>query len=574
MAFDALVWTVTVLVFVALRYIDVASGIPWADAFLTAALAVALQLAIGRGLWIYQGRYRIGSKDEAVAVGATVVYTSLALLVLSLVFPGGRLIAVSVPIGAGALAVLGTIGGRVVWRTVHESTMRPLDSAPVLVFGAGSAGIQLVVNMLTDPGSPYLPVGLLDDDAAKRHMRVQGVRVLGNRTALAQAALDTGAAGLVIAVPSGDAMLFRDLSDAAGAIGLHVKVLPGLRQILDGDVGFRDLRDIEITDVLGRAKVDTNVEAIAGYLTGRRVLVTGAGGSIGSELCRQITRFDPAELYMLDRDESALHALQLSLTGAAMLDTDDVILCDIRDAEALFRVFESRRPEVVFHAAALKHLPMLEQYPEEAWKTNVLGTRNVLEAAQRVDVAVCVNISTDKAANPVSILGYSKRLAERLTAGMAHATGRHYVSVRFGNVLGSRGSVLTTFAEQAASRGPVTVTDPEVTRFFMVIPEACELVIQAVAVGHPAEALVLEMGEPVRIVEVAQQIIQMSGQSGVEIVFTGLRPGEKLHEELFGDDEVVRPTAHEMVRAVTVPPLGVDEVPGHADWSAVLGGAR
>ena len=486
-------------------------------------------------------------------------------------FPTGRLIAVSVPVGAGALAVLGTVGARVLWRILHESTMRPSNSSPVLVFGAGSAGTQLVTNMLTDPGSPYLPVGLLDDDPAKRHMRVEGVRVLGNRTALEAAAARTGAEGLIIAVPTGDSVLYRDLSDAAGHLGLHVKVLPGLRQILDGVVGFRDLRDIEITDVLGRSKVDTNIEAIAGFLTGRRVLVTGAGGSIGSELCRQIARFEPARLYMLDRDESALHALQLSLTGVALLDTDDVILCDIRDADALEEVFTSRRPEVVFHAAALKHLPMLEQYPDEAWKTNVLGTLNVLQLSRQLGVEVFVNISTDKAANPCSVLGYSKRIAERLTAGVGELAEGRFVSVRFGNVLGSRGSVLTSFAEQVAMGGPVTVTDPEVTRFFMVIPEACELVIQAAALGEGGEALVLEMGEPVRIVDVARQIIQLSGREGVEIVFTGLRPGEKLHEDLFGDDEVVLPTAHELVRAVRVPPLGPGEVRPATDWDSALG---
>ena len=319
--------------------------------------------------------------------------------------------------------------------------------------------------------------------------------------------------------------MHRDLSNEARAVDLSVKVLPGLNSILGDAVGIRDLRDINITDVLGRAPVDTDIPAIAGYLAGRRVLVTGAGGSIGAELCRQIARFEPAALYMLDRDESALHGVQLSLTGQAMLDSDDVILCDIRDPEALQAVFGAARPEVVFHAAALKHLPMLEQYPEEAWKTNVLGTLNVLRAARDADVDAFVNISTDKAANPCSVLGYSKRIAERLTAGMAAGTRGTFLSVRFGNVLGSRGSVLTSFAEQVARGGPVTVTDPQVTRFFMMIPEACELVIQAAVLGEDGQALVLEMGDPVRIVEVAEQIIAMSGKPDAEIVFTGLRPG-------------------------------------------------
>ena len=304
-------------------------------------------------------------------------------------------------------------------------------------------------------------------------------------------------------------------------------MLPNLHQILNGKVGLRDLRDIDITDLLGRDPVDTDVAASAGYITGKRVLVTGAGGSIGSELCRQLVSFDPAALLMLDRDESALHSLQLSIDGHGLLDTENVILADIRDREALGAVFAKHRPQVVFHAAALKHLPMLEQYPAEAWKTNVLGTANVLEAAREAGVEVFVNISTDKAANPTSVLGYSKRIAERLTAGVAHETPGKFVSVRFGNVLGSRGSVLPAFADQIAQGGPVTVTHPDVTRFFMMIPEACELVIQAAAVGRDGEAMVLEMGQPVRILDVAQQMIEMSGRTDIEIVFTGLRDGRE-----------------------------------------------
>lgn len=331
---------------------------------------------------------------------------------------------------------------------------------------------------------------------------------------------------------------------------------------------MQDLRDIDVTDLLGRDPVDTDVVACARFLQGKRVLVTGAGGSIGSELCRQLVGFEPAKVLMLDRDESALHSLQLSMTGRALLDTEDVILADIRDSDALQRIFQRHRPHVVFHAAALKHLPMLEQYPEEAWKTNVLGTANVLDAARAVGVEVFVNISTDKAANPSSVLGYSKRIAERLTAGVARETPGKYVSVRFGNVLGSRGSVLPVFAEQIARGGPVTVTDPGVTRFFMMIPEACQLVIQATAVGGNGEALVLDMGQPVRILDVAQQMIEMSGRHDVAIDFTGLREGEKMHEELMGDWEGRRTTSHQLIDAVDVPPLSLDDVRASGvDWA-------
>ncbi|MGH3489490.1 MAG: UDP-N-acetylglucosamine 4,6-dehydratase family protein, partial [Actinopolymorphaceae bacterium] len=336
-------------------------------------------------------------------------------------------------------------------------------------------------------------------------------------------------------------------------------------------ISIRDVRNIDVIDLLGRHQVDTDIQAIAGYLEGKRVLVTGAGGSIGAELCRQITRFDPAELMMLDRDESALHAVQLSIGGRALLDTADVILADIRDRDRVLAIFTERRPDVVFHAAALKHLPMLEQYPDEGYKTNVLGTIHVLEAAAKAGVERFVNISTDKAADATSVLGRSKRLAERLTAEFAASAPGSFLSVRFGNVLGSRGSVLTSFAKQVADGGPVTVTHPEVTRYFMTIPEAVQLVVQAAAIGRGGEVLVLDMGEPVRIVDVARQLIDMADDD-VEIVFTGMRPGEKLHEQLLGTGERDERPFHPLISHVEVPPLAVADVE-FSDVLAVGSGA-
>ncbi|MBN9620171.1 MAG: polysaccharide biosynthesis protein, partial [Actinobacteria bacterium] len=324
---------------------------------------------------------------------------------------------------------------------------------------------------------------------------------------------------------------------------------------------------LDVEDVIGRRPVDTDVRSIAQYVTGRRVLVTGAGGSIGSELCRQLHRYGPAELIMLDRDESALHAVELSIFGRALLQSPEIVLVDIRDHAALNDVFVEHQPHVVFHAAALKHLPLLERYPHEALKSNVYGTLNVLRAAEANGVEHFVNISTDKAANPTSALGHSKRLAERLTAWFAaRSDGPQFLSVRFGNVLGSRGSVLHAFAAQIEGGGPVTVTDPDVSRFFMTIPEACQLVIQAGAIGRGGEALVLDMGEPVKILDVASRMVAMSGKE-VEIVFTGLREGEKLHEELLGDDDGLgeRPL-HPLISHVTVPPLDPSDIPTQP-WS-------
>jgi len=364
----------------------------------------------------------------------------------------------------------------------------------------------------------------------------------------------------------------RDISKRANEAGLTVKVLPRFADLLHGRVGIRDVRDINVADLLGRRQIDTNVPEIAGYLKGARVLVTGAGGSIGSELCRQIAAFGPAELMMLDRDESALHALQLTMFGEARLDLPQAILADIRDAEALRTLFAERRPDVVFHAAALKHVNMLEQYPGEGWKTNVLGTRNVLAAASSVDVSHFINVSTDKAADPVNVLGRTKRMAEQLTATYAQRSTGRYLSVRFGNVLGSRGSVLETFAAQIARGGPVTVTHPEVTRYFMTIPEAVQLVIQAGAIGNAGEALVLDMGTPVRIADVAAQLITMQDRP-INILFTGLRPGEKLHEDLFGAGEQGDRPVHPMISHVPVPALPPEELT-HLEAGHLLDGIR
>jgi FlaA1/EpsC-like NDP-sugar epimerase len=510
-------------------------------------------------LRLHQVRYKVGSAEELTALAAAVFGATLTVLALVLISGSPRLVPLSVPAIGAVVAFVLMLAARLVIRRQREGSARPRVGRPTLVFGAGNAGGQLIRSMLASPDSPFLPVGLLDDDPSKRHARISGLRMLGGRADIGAAVEATGAELLVIALPSADAALVRDISHRASEAGLLVKVLPKIGELIGSRVGIRDVRDIDIADLLGRRQIDTNVDSIADYLVGKRVLVTGAGGSIGSELCVQIAGYRPTELIMLDRDESALHAVQLRLHGEARLDTPDVVLADIRDSEALLGIFERRRPEVVFHAAALKHVNMLEQYPDEAWKTNVLGTRNVLEAASAVAVDHFINISTDKAADPVNVLGRTKRTAERLTATYGEQNGGSFLSVRFGNVLGSRGSVLTTFAAQIARGGPITVTDPEVTRYFMTIPEAVQLVIQAGAIGGGGEALVLDMGEAVRIDEVARQLIELSDQD-IEIVYTGLRPGEKLHEELFGRDERGRRAVHPLIDHVVVPPLTALEV--------------
>ncbi len=560
MLFDAACWLTAFIVWSGLR-LDWGVA-DWTPALIFGAVAAVLHVVLGFAVRLHHGRSRIASLDELIVLGSVISLIGLLLFFINF---AGIWVPRSVPLGAALLTLFMTALGRAIWRRLKERDQelsRAEGSTPVLLVGAGDAAHDLIVSMLRDPSHQWRPVGMLDDDPYKRHRRIRGVPVLGHLPALVDVAAEHGVDTVILAIPSASAKLITDLNQIALAAGLQVKVLPGTNELLSAHVGIRDIRDINLTDVLGRHQLDTDIESIAGNLAGKRVLVTGAGGSIGAELCRQIDRFSPGELMMLDRDESALHAVQLSLRGRALLDSDDVILCDIRDLDALRTIFTDRRPQVVFHAAALKHLPMLEQFPAEAVKTNVIGTRNVLDAAREVGVERFVNISTDKAANPSSVLGYSKRIAERITANHAAYEQGTYLSVRFGNVLGSRGSVLTAFAQQIAAGGPVTVTDREVTRYFMTIVEACQLVVQAAAIGRPGEALVLDMGDPIRIIDVADQLIEQSGRP-VPIEITGLRAGEKLHEELFADDEPqdVRPE-HSLVSHVPVPGISDDQING------------
>ena len=421
------------------------------------------------------------------------------------------------------------------------------------------AGASLIHALLTQPETLYRPVALLDDDPDKRRLRIHGVPVLGDRTAMAVAAAKTGAKVLVIAIarPSGSAI--HDLTAEAERCGLIPKVVPSVAELLRGGVRIEGVRDPRISDLLGRRPVKTDLEAMAGHFAGKRILVTGAGGSIGSELCRQLHRFEPAELIMLDRDESAMHAVQLELYGRALLDTNETVLADIRDRERMMEVFGQYRPEIVFHAAALKHLPLLERYPAEALKSNVWGTESVLSAAAACGASSFVNISTDKAADPVSVLGYSKRVAERLTAHVARREPGKYLSVRFGNVLGSRGSVLTALTDQIASGKSVTVTHPEVSRYFMTADEAVQLVLQAAVIGRSGEVLVLDMGQQIRIADIARRLIAASPKA-TDIEFTGLRPGEKLTESLLGHGECDERPFHPLISHVPVAPLAPETI--------------
>ncbi|GAA1966004.1 nucleoside-diphosphate sugar epimerase/dehydratase [Terrabacter lapilli] len=522
--------------------------------------AMAGQLLVGYVVGPYSIGHQLASFEEIVELTTTTAVVGAGLFLWGLI-ASPALLPRGVPLTAAALALSSMFALRFVVRTVRSHrAMQTAGERRAIILGAGEAGRRLLRSMKYDGAGSFVPVALLDDDPSKQRLRLEGLRVRGTRSAIGKMAEKFQADTLVVAMPNAEAATLRDLAARAADAGLEVVSLPPLKEIMGGRPTPQDLRDLDVADLLGRRPVELDTTAIAEQISGRRVLVTGAGGSIGSELCRQIARFGPSRLFMLDRDESGLQATEMSLSGHGLLDSDDIILADIRDTEALAAAFEKARPEVVFHAAALKHLPLLESHPLEAWKSNVIGTLNVLTAAEAVGVSTFVNISTDKAANPTCVLGYSKRLAERLTADFARRAQGRYVSVRFGNVLGSRGSVVHAFTAQIEMGGPITVTHPDVRRYFMLIPEACQLVLEAASIGTDGEVMVLEMGEQVKILEVAQTLIRISGRRDIDVVFTGLRPGEKLGEELFSVNEGRRSTGHPLVDSVDVPLLDASAV--------------
>jgi FlaA1/EpsC-like NDP-sugar epimerase len=537
--------------------------VPWsawnsASAGLALGAVILLQLVIGSAFSLYRNRYPIGSSTELRRQGVSGALVTICGLV------------VSVGMGIGPelswllLALLGAqilmIAGRQLLRMWIDNERRPRSGQPVVVIGAGEVGGALIGQMLHDPGSDNVPVAVLDDDPAKSKLVLDGVPVRGTVSDVREVVDDLGAVGVVVAVAQAPADMFDTLVTRLDLSRTWIRTMPSLADVIESDVDQTTLRDMDVADLIGRQLVDPETEPIHALVSGKTVLVTGAGGSIGSELCRIIAGQSPRRLIMLDRDESALHSLCMSLQGRALMDSPDLVLADIRDGAAVEAAFAECRPELVLHAAALKHLPMLESYPLEGWKTNVHGTLNVLRAARSAGVECFVNISTDKAANPSSELGRSKYFAERLTSHFAELTHQPYVNVRFGNVLGSRGSVLVSFADQIRHGGPVTVTHPDVTRYFMTIPEACLLVLQAAAEGEPGGTMVLDMGRPVRIVDVARRMMMLAGRT-CPIAYTGLRDGEKLHEELFTPGEEAVRAASGRAWSVRIPGLDPLAIP-------------
>ncbi len=416
------------------------------------------------------------------------------------------------------------------------------NAKPTLIVGAGAAGTLLVRQMLMHPAMRMDPIAFVDDDPDKLRKDIYGVRILGAIKDIERIVDTMGITKVVIAMPSLPIKKLNEVYDVARKTGAECVILPNIDDVMSGNLHVQQLRNVEIEDLLGRDPVHLDQTMIEKQLRGKKILVTGAGGSIGSEICRQVAKFKPKEIIILGHGENSIYQLNMELVGKySQHFTITPVIADVQDRKRIFEVMDKYKPDVVYHAAAHKHVPLMELNPREAVKNNILGTRNVAEAASHARVKAFVMVSTDKAVNPPNIMGATKRLCEMIVQDMAtRSEYTKFVAVRFGNVLGSRGSVIPLFKKQIAEGGPITVTHPDIVRYFMTIPEAAQLVIQAGSLARGGEIFVLDMGQPVKIVDLAKNLIRLSGydEGDIEIKFTGLRPGEKMYEELLNEGEV------------------------------------
>jgi FlaA1/EpsC-like NDP-sugar epimerase len=555
----------------------------WSSFWRFLPLALAIHLVVNQLYGLYGPMWCYASVHEArrivLAGGVGGVGVVSASVLVALPAGGLRALPLSVTMFGAVLTLLGAGAVRFQSRLFTptqrgdggraERSEQP-EPRRVLIVGAGSAGSIILKDLLRSPSLGLQPVGLIDDDRGKVGRPLHGVLVRGTRRALPRLVQEVEADIVLLAIPSATSELVREVAALCEQVNVTLKVLPSVHESLGSRVSARDIRDLRIEDLLGRQQVETDLEAVAAMLRGRRVLVTGAGGSIGSEIARQVAGFGPASLILLDHDETHLHEVVMSLdefreelseaTGVIDLVATEMrletVLADIRDRERVFGMFVRHQPEIVFHAAAHKHVPVLEHHPAEALATNVLGTANLADAAVANGTERFVLISTDKAINPVSVMGTSKWLAEQVVRSLQSGQSVLCV-VRFGNVLGSRGSVIPTFFRQIARGGPVTVTDARMTRYFMSVQEAVQLVLQAAALSTGGEVFTLDMGEPVRILDVAERLIRLSGSipgRDVPIVITGIRPGEKMAEDIVAPNEEQLPSGHPAI-VVSRPPV-------------------
>jgi len=524
-----------------------ASYIPtYANAALlgTISLLVAFHVfGLYKNIWRYASVGELLSIVYAVSVGAAVTIAG-TYFISPLRLPH------SVSAMFWLFAIVLTGGLRFSQRLRQENSIflaRNNEQHKVLIIGAGDAGVLALRELKKRDFRDGLPVGFIDDSREKINLQVQGFPVLGSREDIPRIVDEYGVDEIIIAIPSASGDAIREIVEICKkSRASSLKILPGVHDLLSGKLTVSPIREVQVEDLLGRDPVSVDLEEVAGYLKNQVVLVTGAGGSIGSELCRQIVRFDPAKLILAGHGENSIFEIQQELKEHPVFPE----IFDIKDREKVNLVFAKYKPSVVFHAAAHKHVPLMENNPEEALKNNVLGTYNLASAAAETGVKTFVLVSTDKAVNPTSVMGASKRIAEMIIQDFDRKTPTKFVAVRFGNVLGSRGSVIPIFKKQISEGGPVTVTDPQMTRYFMTIPEASQLVIQAGAMASGGEIFILDMGKPVKIVDLAKDLIRLSGLEpgkDIKIVYTGARPGEKLYEELLTSEEGTTATKHKRI---------------------------
>jgi FlaA1/EpsC-like NDP-sugar epimerase len=497
---------------------------------------------------LYRGVWRYASVEDLMTIFRAMSLSSITIVAAVLFMLGFVDIPRSVFIIDWALAIILVGGVRFVARVLRANPLQYKNSKRVLVIGADDAGESLLRSILFRP-KEYNVVGLVSDNPHKQKMRIHGVPVLGTRFELAGLVKKHRIHEIFIAMPTASAAVYRDIVSQCQSVNVRIRRIPAVRDILNGHVTINHLREVQLEDLLGREPVTLDNENVVSFLRGKIVLVTGAGGSIGSELCRQIVHFRPRLLLMLDQAESGLYHLDSGMRQNKIEVARELVISDIVDAIRVKEIFSKYRPTIIFHAAAHKHLPLMEMNKKEAVKNNVFGTRVLAEVAHDFSAEKFVMISTDKAVNPTSVMGASKRLAEMFLQGMAQRSNTAFITVRFGNVLGSDGSVLPLFRKQLMDGGPLTVTHPDIERYFMTIPEAVQLVLQAATIGKGGEIFILDMGQPIKIADLARNLITLTGYKPEEIGirFTGLRPGEKLFEELWSHEEKAQPTIYNKI---------------------------
>ena len=544
--------------------------------FLYIPYLLIVRLAFYLMTGLYKDLWRYSSINDLIKLIKSVTFSSIVFFIVVRYLFGDIGYPRSIYILDWLVLILLAGGSRLFIRIFREYMQHESSGKRILIIGAGDAGEMLVRDMRNNPSYNYEPIGFIDDDLGKKGLSIHGLPIFGPRGLIQEVIERHKPSEIIIAMPSMGNKALREIYDLCKQFNIPIKILPGMADILEGKISVSQIKPLSLEDLLQREQIRTDIHAVKEYLRGKSVLVTGAGGSIGSELCRQIFEYSPGRLILFDRYENGLFDIDMELNNKSMVNKSEkglapadrqiiTVVGDMCDASSLENLFIKYTPDIVFHAAAHKHVPLMEHNPLEAVKNNIFGTKNLIEAAARHRANSFVMISTDKAVNPTNIMGATKRVAEYLSISRNNSASTKFSTVRFGNVLGSNGSVVNIFRNQIKSGGPVRVTHPDIKRFFMLIPEAVQLVLIAASSGEGGEIFVLDMGEQINITELAENLIRLSGftpHEDIQIEFTGLRPGEKLFEELFDESEKMLPTFHEKLRMAipgTIPSVNVLE---------------